>query len=464
MSRSSLPPVQNSKGKGRALDEGPGVEALHGISQRMEKHPELYTPMYIFSAGAAVRRRSTSTEEDDSGASYGTSEEEVDELDEEDVQKREYFYRGRGRARSDEGSDIYLSGDASSPPWEVLGGEPGDAEDQDEEEEEAQEEQGVEEEEQGEDQADQEVEGEDEDGEEEGGEGYEGDEDEDEDDGLEARTVESPKAEEAETVPGRGASDPIIIDDDEEPMIERVPAGSPMYVELRHTSQNSGEVEDLSLLHTMVAAQEDHQPFSPAQSTPLFGDFTDSQPMSEHEDHQSQEHNNDLNGEGGFGPKTLQMDGDWPNDLQGAIGIFRHETDSQHVSLPADLIVPSLHRVADEGIPDPLANDATEHPEVPPKPDSNALSPEMSMFVEASGATTDDAIIAATSPRPQLVPLTGAIAAIANASGDRPDSPEGTVAGASKSALVFSPLVDFPTPLFAGDVYASGPVLPLALS
>ncbi|KAF8325005.1 uncharacterized protein EI90DRAFT_2205127 [Cantharellus anzutake] len=84
----------------------------------------------------------------------------------------------------------------------------------------------------------------------------------------------------------------------------------------------------------------------------------------------------------------------------------------------------------------------------------------MSMFVEASGATTDDAIIAATSPRPQLVPLTGAIAAIANASGDRPDSPEGTVAGASKSALVFSPLVDFPTPLFAGDVYASGPVLP----
>ena len=230
----SFPIIRGSKGKGRALDEGPGVKALHGISRRMEEHPELYMPSY-----------SVPSHSDDSDVSYeqdgsevaeqevekgnNGEEEEADELDEErrgyisyesDEEPQEQVYS--------EGED-YPDRSASSPTWQVFDDD---------------------------------------------GAG------EDEEDGESEAEISS-----HEQVPGGSghvASDPIIVDDDDEDHeVEDGP--TPMLVDAPPAFQGDEEVgPSLSLTPPAVAEtflDGDQLGFS-AESTPLFGDYTDSQSVS----------------------------------------------------------------------------------------------------------------------------------------------------------------------------------------
>jgi hypothetical protein len=119
----SIPPPRSSsnvKGKARAIDEGPGVQALQGISERLHAHPELF----------AVQSSSEDGDEDEDLGSYGEDEEQGGENEDYYVRQHSSEYSDRsGSLDWNQGDEqIIFSGEeqdsSDNSPLRSLGDDP----------------------------------------------------------------------------------------------------------------------------------------------------------------------------------------------------------------------------------------------------------------------------------------------------------------------------------------------------
>ncbi|KAF9517619.1 hypothetical protein BS47DRAFT_1359418 [Hydnum rufescens UP504] len=119
----SVPPPKsstNAKGKARAIDEGPGVQALQGISERLHAHPELF----------ASQSSSEDGDEYEDLGSYGENEEQGGENEDYYVRQHSSEYSDRsGSLNWNQGDeDRIFSGEepdsSDNSPLRSLGDDP----------------------------------------------------------------------------------------------------------------------------------------------------------------------------------------------------------------------------------------------------------------------------------------------------------------------------------------------------